>query len=259
MKTHPSDFASWRGAFTLIELLVVVSIMVLVASFVAPAFNQMGQTATLTTAGEDFVDALNLARQTAITRNLRVEVRIMELPSSINSGDLACRAYQLFIKKYDGTLQPLTKVVRFPEPVILSTSTNVNLQQTQGQGPSWSSTSSSILVPYSYDVTAHVFNYTTDTSNTAAMWPVPGGPSNYQYVSFDYLPTGETSLSAINGGGTTATWMAKESVSGTQSTFSSTKSVSPMLTLGITGRQTSSTAAIALRIPTTGRYSSTRS
>jgi uncharacterized protein (TIGR02596 family) len=195
MNISSSHSTSWREAFTLIELLVVVSIMVLIASFVAPAFNQMSRTATLTTAGQDFVDSLNLARQTAMTRNLRVEVRLFQLPSLVNSSDVACRAYQLFLKKYDGSLLPITKVVRFPEPVILSDSKSQTLVT--------SSSTSSLLVPLDVSGTGS----TTDSVNTASMWPVPAGPSNYAYVSFDFLPTGETSLAAgINGA--PASWLA---------------------------------------------------
>jgi len=125
------------------------------------------------------MDTLSGARQMAITRNLKVEIRFYQLASSADANDKACRAVQLFLVQSTGKLSPITKVIYFSEPVIISDSKS-KLPNT--------STTSTLLAP-----TDGSGNDTTDYINTAAMWPVHGVAS-YQYVSFYFLPTGETNL-----------------------------------------------------------------
>jgi len=119
------------------------------------------------------VDALVLARQVASTQNRRVEVRFYQLPSA-TTGKKACRSVQLWILETSGSLKAITRVSRFPEPVIISESTTATL-------PNPASTTSTIL------------NNNSDTTHDAKAYPI-AGVSSYQYVSFYFLPTGETDL-----------------------------------------------------------------
>lgn len=81
-----------RNAFTLIELLVVLGIIGILAAAIIPAMRGISESYSLTSAADQVASTLSLARQTAITRNRPVEVRIYELPSAINPTQ---RSYRL--------------------------------------------------------------------------------------------------------------------------------------------------------------------
>lgn len=173
MKTGHHPHSLRHEAFSLIELLVVIGIMALVTAFVVPSFIAMTRSALLGSAGQGLVGDLNLARQTAVTKNCKVEVRLFQLPSKTSASDIAYRAFQLMVVKSDNSLQALTAVTRLQEPVILSNAGNA----------------STLLSPQNASSQS-----TTDSVNTAAKWPVPSNNTSYSYVSFDFLPTGETDL-----------------------------------------------------------------
>jgi len=69
---------SAKSGFSLVELLVVMTILIAVASLAAPAFNQLGSAYQLTATAQSLTGEFSLARQTAITRNIPVEVRIYQ-------------------------------------------------------------------------------------------------------------------------------------------------------------------------------------
>ncbi len=69
---------SARG-FTLVELLIVIVVIGALAALTAPAFRSLTESSTLTSAAGLIGDQLNIARQTAITRNLPVEFRIYQV------------------------------------------------------------------------------------------------------------------------------------------------------------------------------------
>ena len=167
-------------AFSLIELLAVIAIISILATLSGIAFNQVSRASKLASAGQALVDNLNLARQTAMTKNRRVEVRIYQIPSSPGFSDNACRAIRLFLVQSAGDLLPVTKITRFQAPVVLSDSTT--------SLPNSTSTTSTILAPT--DISK---NATTDTANDAAKWPV-NGEATYHYISFHFLPDGGTDL-----------------------------------------------------------------
>jgi len=64
-----------RG-FTLLELLVVITIMVILAAAVGPGITGTLDGVNLTGGAGKVVDEIEFARQTALTRNLPVEIRI---------------------------------------------------------------------------------------------------------------------------------------------------------------------------------------
>jgi len=158
-----------RSGFSLIELLAVMAIIILLASLAVPAFNQISRASTISTAGQTLVDTLNLARQTALTRNRKVEVRFYQLESDFDPEEKAVRAMQLFVVEPTG-LRPITRVINFPKPVIMSDS--------KGGLPTVSTTST-------------ILNSQSDTTNK---WDLPKIGSSYDYASFYFKPTGSTDL-----------------------------------------------------------------
>jgi uncharacterized protein (TIGR02596 family) len=163
-----SRFASRLRAFSLIELLAVMAVIVVLMALTIPAFNRMARSSSLSTAGQSLVDALNLARQTAVTKNVNVEVRLYELPSSLDKNDMRYRALQVFLidpteSDPEKRLKPVTRIIRFPEPVVMS--------DTPG--------------------TSSILDNNSDTTNK---WALPEVGANYKYASFLFRPTGETDL-----------------------------------------------------------------
>jgi uncharacterized protein (TIGR02596 family) len=105
---------SRRAGFSLIELIVVISIIALLTLLIVPAFNSLGRASQLTTATGSILDELNLARQTALTRNRVVEVRFYSLPDAVDPA-LAFRALRTFISDESGDqLSPLGGLKALP-------------------------------------------------------------------------------------------------------------------------------------------------
>jgi prepilin-type N-terminal cleavage/methylation domain-containing protein len=77
-------------AFTLIELLTVIAIMALLASMVAPAFNNFGKSSQLSADGNKVVNLVNLAGQNSISKNA------MTALVAIAPGSGAGTAYKAF-------------------------------------------------------------------------------------------------------------------------------------------------------------------
>src|SRR5947209_2150985 len=101
MNTH-SAFQS-RRAFSLMELVVVISIIAIISVFVAPQAAQILKGSTLTQGSTILTDQIRLAREIAVTKNRKVEVRFYqyadpEMPgeSSSDSTTWQYRALQVF-------------------------------------------------------------------------------------------------------------------------------------------------------------------
>ena len=111
-----------RSGFTLIELLVVLGIIALLAVLTVPAFNHMSKSSSLTTAAHTVIDQLNLARQTALSRNNSVEVRFYRLPAAgrpVTSSPEHYRGMQLFLHGGKGP-EAIGKPVFLPPQIIIS-------------------------------------------------------------------------------------------------------------------------------------------
>lgn len=107
--------------FSLIELLVVISIIGILAAAAIGGLSNVARSSNLTNAAQRLGDQFALARQTAVARNLPVEVRIYKLPDFdfTNGGATLWRGLQLFIK--DGTNDvPASRPLFFPQRVIIS-------------------------------------------------------------------------------------------------------------------------------------------
>jgi uncharacterized protein (TIGR02596 family) len=116
-----SVFLKKSPAFSLIELLVVISIIGILSAAAIGGLSNVARSTNLTSAAQRLGDQFALARQTAVARNLPVEVRIYKLPDFdfTTGGATLWRGLQLFIK--DGTNDvPASRPLFLPQRVIIS-------------------------------------------------------------------------------------------------------------------------------------------
>ena len=168
------------------ELIVVISIIAVIAVFTVPSASQILKGSTLTQASTILTDQIRLARDVAVTQNLKVEVRFYQYADPESVGETAgnpstgqFRAVQIFslqtVKKNGVDTEvtiPYDKVQLFPQGVIMNSSST----------------------------------YSTLLNNPAVTQPIkgasdPANPSlprgigtNYNYYSFRFLPDGSTNL-----------------------------------------------------------------
>ncbi len=103
-------------AFSLVELLVVIALIVILAALVVPAFTAIGGAGSVTSAGDIVAGQLDLARQTAMAENSRVELRFWNLPEAVGDGN-QWQAVQMY-RMENG--EPLGKIQRLPNGVAIS-------------------------------------------------------------------------------------------------------------------------------------------
>ena len=164
--------ASSRG-FTLVELLAVIFIIILISAFVTPAATNLLKGNKLTQASQMVSDRLGFARQTALTRNRRVEVRFYQYGDTDVPGESATnptsgkyRAIQLFEIPDTGSPVPLGKSQSLPNGIIMDSG----------------ATLSSLL--------------STVVSGASLKVSIPRAGTNYNAVVFRFLADGSTSLAA---------------------------------------------------------------
>ena len=158
-----------RG-FTLLELLVVMAIILILAAAVVPSLINLFRSSRLTNASLTLMDSLNFARQTALTNNCPVELRIYKTGEESNAADLQYRAFRLFTIDDVKGIQPLANLKRFPNPVIISSGTQFSSLMTLISG----------------------------TSGLPTDYPMPDKTA---YIAFQFRPSGGTSLLPIEGSG----------------------------------------------------------
>lgn len=160
-----------QPGFSLTELLVVIAIMALLVGLSMPAIGARLRASHLSGAAQEVVDQLNFARQTALSRNLPVEVRFYKLPGyndSPGSPPAIYRAMQSFLHD-DTNVVPLTKSRFFTSPVICS--------------------SNPVESPL---LGAPI------TTEIPAVTAIPNYGNNYAYRSFFFKPSGATSRQDTN-------------------------------------------------------------
>ena len=89
-------YRRFNRGFTLVELLVVVAIIAIISAFAAPAYVSIQRNSALTRAGNELVDGITMARQTASSKNTFTLVALVtNVPSNAGTGQaLAIFEYQ---------------------------------------------------------------------------------------------------------------------------------------------------------------------
>jgi uncharacterized protein (TIGR02596 family) len=168
------------NAFSLIELLVVIAIIGIIGTFAVPAAGNLLKGSSLTQAANLLTDQIAAARQHAVTRNRVVEVRFYrfadpEIPGE-NASDPSTGQYrglQYVEFGENGVPNPVGKVVRFPDSVMMNPSPT--LSSLLGVDTSRRKVTMEALDPNDPELPR-------------------GVGKKYRYVSFRFLPDGSTSL-----------------------------------------------------------------
>ena len=134
-----------RRAFTLIELLVVMSILLALSMLVVPAFNTLIGANSVSASADRLADALDLARQSAMTQNKLVEVRFYEVPAP--GWPNAFRAFQTFEISSSGVVTPSTKPEILASPTIIASDIELSTLLTSGISKTWSSLDPQVKLP----------------------------------------------------------------------------------------------------------------
>lgn len=170
--SHLRSKGASAGAFTLIELLLVLTVMVILMTLLAPTLNNVLRGSALTQGADQVIGVLNTARQTALTRNVPVEVRFYcyddpEMPGE----DIYCQGLQAFAMTPTNNSvidSAITKVQQLPKGVAITTNPSL---------------------------TTIVANAT----NTSTL-RIPRVGTAYTYSSFQYYRSGMTDLLYRTGG-----------------------------------------------------------
>jgi len=165
-----SQPARIRRGFTLLELLAVIAIIAIITVAVVPAVTGPLRSSNLTNGSLALMDTLNLARQTALTNNSPVEVRIYKTGGATSPTDLQYRAYRLFSVDANNNKQALGTLKHLTEPVIISSGTTLSSLMAGRSGNS--------VQPEDYPV-----------------------PDNTAYIWFRFRPNGGTDLTPVEGTG----------------------------------------------------------
>src|SRR5688572_17561788 len=171
-----------KRAFSLVELLVVVAVIGIVATFAVPAVQGMLKGSSLTTAGSAMVDQMSLARQHALSKNRIIEVRFYRFADPEMPGEKVedpstghFRGLQYFEMAESGVLVPASKMVMFPDTIIMNPSET--LSNLLGEDPA-----------------VRLVNMSAVDPKVDPELP-RGVKHRYEYMPFRFFPDGTTSLS----------------------------------------------------------------
>ncbi len=117
---------SVRG-FSILEVLTVAGIFMLLATFATLGFSSIARSYSLSSAAQNLASLVQLARQTASTKNIPVEVRIYQVPDfGSNSGSSTHWRVAAIFEGSAGQSRPLDKPLVFPARVVVSEDENAS-------------------------------------------------------------------------------------------------------------------------------------
>jgi uncharacterized protein (TIGR02596 family) len=156
-------------AFSLIELLVVIAIIGVMSALVVPAMSSVLRGNEMNRAEQMVQQQLASARQTAIARNRRVEVRLYKFdnPDDIGTNQTFC-ALQSFLISDNGASTPLGRLTKLPATVLMNENTaNSSLLKEDRDKKSWPATDPKINLPaVGTTYTAKAFQFRPDGSTS---------------------------------------------------------------------------------------------
>lgn len=159
-----------RG-FSLIELLMVISVIAIIMAFAVPATSSILKGTKLTQGTQLLVDNFALARQTAISKNRTVEVRLYKYADAESPGGAAgFRGLQAFEVLGANRMLPIEKMKPLPQGIIADSAPEL----------------SNIL-----DTAKRTEKTGTD--------PLVGVGIEYTYMALRFKPDGSTDLSPTGG------------------------------------------------------------
>lgn len=167
-----------RKGFSLLELLAVIAVFGIFASLTMPAVSSVFRASDLRTGAQILREQFGLARQMAIARNRRVEVRLYQFAVPPETGAGKFRAVQLFEIQESGAAVPISRVFRLPGSIIVDAG-SANPQSTLSTLISEAGTGG--LAPES-------------ASGSGLGYSVPAIGNSYQCVKFRFSPDGSTDL-----------------------------------------------------------------
>lgn len=197
MKTNTS-----RNAFSLVELLIVILIIGIVAGFAVPAVQGMLRGSQLNQAAALLTDQMALARQTAISKNRMVEVRFYRFADNEIPGEKAedpatghFRAFQSFEVSEAGGFVALSKIIRFPDTIIMNPGV-------PGGGALSTILGEDRVIPAQDPPSMIVTKSELDPRFDPEL---PRGVGrNYEYVPMRFMPDGSTNLPPYGASGQSA-------------------------------------------------------
>ena len=187
-----------RRAFSLVELIVVIAIIGVIAAFTVPQAGQILKGSTLTQASTIVTDQIRLARDFAVTKNSKVEVRFYQYGDPEMPGETVTipssgqyRAMQVFQVvnvtqgSNVGTIQgertlPLDKVQMLPQGVIME------LYAANTTSSFGAACSTLLTNPNSLPIAG--------SQEPSGLLLPRGIGNNYNYITFRFNPDGSTNL-----------------------------------------------------------------
>jgi uncharacterized protein (TIGR02596 family) len=122
-RSRPAAPAPAAAGFSLTELLVVVGIMAVLFVLAAPVVNSLVDSNRLSQGGQNLSEQINLARQTASSRNRAVEVRLIRVPDHSEQG---YSAVQLWMADDSGQMREMSRLATLPTAVTIAENTNLS-------------------------------------------------------------------------------------------------------------------------------------
>ena len=155
-------------AFSLIELLVVIAIIGVMSALVVPAMSSVLRGNEMNRAEQMVQQQLASARQTAIARNRRVEVRLYKFdnPDDIGTTQTFC-ALQSFLIDDTGAATPIGRLTKLPATVLINENTANSTLLTLSDKTSWPAPDPKISLPaVGTTYTAKAFQFRPDGSTS---------------------------------------------------------------------------------------------